>query len=38
VWKFLTGVEFVTQCAPGIMEKDVVFPYEKYFAFASVGF
>jgi len=38
VWKFLTDAEFVTQCAPGVKEMEVVIPNEKYFAVASIGF
>lgn len=38
VWKFLTNAEFVTQCAPGVKEMEVITPNEKYLAIASVGF
>lgn len=37
VWKYLTNAEFVTQCAPGVKEMEVIVPNEKYFAVASVG-
>lgn len=38
VWAFLTNAEFVSQCAPGAKEMEVVVPNEKYLAVASVGF
>ncbi len=38
VWEFLTNAEFVSQCAPGVKEMEVVVPNEKYLAVASVGF
>jgi len=38
VGKFLTGVEYVTQCEPVVKEKDVVFPNEMYSRFALFGF
>jgi len=38
VWKFLTDAEFVSRCAPGVKEMEVVIPEKKYLAVASVGF
>jgi len=38
VWEYLTNAEFVTQCAPGVKDMEVVVPSEKYIAVASVGF
>jgi carbon monoxide dehydrogenase subunit G len=38
VWKFLTNADFVSECAPGVKEMEVVIPNEKYIAIASVGF
>ena len=38
VWTFLTDAEFVSQCAPGVKEMEVLVPNKKYLAVASVGF
>lgn len=38
VWEFLTNAEFVSQCAPGVKDMEVVIPDQKYLAVASVGF
>lgn len=38
VWKFLTDAEFVSQCAPGVQEMEIIVPQEKYLAVAEVGF
>ena len=38
VWKFLTNADFVSHCAPGVKEMEVVVPNEKYYAVASIGF
>jgi carbon monoxide dehydrogenase subunit G len=38
VWEFLTNAEFVSRCAPGVKEMEIVVPNEKYLAVAAVGF
>lgn len=38
IWKFLTDVDFVAQCAPGVTEMVVIVPNEKYQAVTTVGF
>lgn len=38
VWRFLTDAEFVSRCAPGVKEMEVLVPNEKYRAVNAVGF
>ena len=38
VWKFLTDVQAVAQCAPGVESVEVIEPNKKFRATASVGF
>ncbi len=38
VWKFLTNVQAVAQCAPGVESVEVIEPNKKFRATASVGF
>lgn len=38
VWKFLTDVQAVAQCAPGVESVEVIEPNKKFRAIASVGF
>ncbi len=38
VWKFLTDVQAVAQCAPGVESVEVLEPNKKFRATASVGF
>ncbi len=38
VWKFLTNVDFVAKCAPGVQEMEIVVPNEKYFVVAKIAF
>jgi len=38
VWKFLTDVQAVAQCAPGVESVEIVEPNKKFRATASVGF
>lgn len=38
VWKFLTDVQAVAQCAPGVEAVEVIEPNKKFRATASVGF
>ncbi|MBI5347804.1 MAG: carbon monoxide dehydrogenase subunit G [Chloroflexi bacterium] len=38
VWKFLTDVQSVAQCAPGVESVEIIEPDKKFRATASVGF
>ena len=38
VWKFLTDVQAVAQCAPGVESVEVIEPNKKFRATASIGF
>ncbi len=38
VWKFLTDVPAVAQCAPGVEAVEIIEPNKKFRATASVGF